>query len=346
MTLFPVLAQAATFGEKLVDPAFALNYLINALVLGALYALLAMGLVIVFKATQVLNFAHGAVSAMGAWFAYLFALKLNVPGRFFSDDHWLNVASDGYWSGKVVTWMVSLAIALLTAALLGYILERLFIEPMVGEPIFSVAIITLGIDIALRTVYGDLIGSVAKQVGDPWGFGLWKIPVGDKTVFLPYTEPTIVVIAIVAAVLLWRFFRSKMGVAMRATSFDQEAAMAMGIPVRRVFGVAWMIGAALAALAGTLYATGPRAIGVSGALPFVVFRAFPVIIIGGLDSILGAAIAGFFVAGIQQFVSMYAVGLSGVLGSGFGELVPYVLMMVMLLFRPYGLLGTPEVRRV
>ncbi len=346
MTLFPVLAQAASFGEKLFDPAFALNYLINALVLGALYALLAMGLVIVFKATQVLNFAHGAISAMGAWFAYLFALKLNVPGRFFADDHWLNVAADGYWSGKVVSWLVSLLIALLAAALLGYILERLFIEPMVGEPIFAVAIITLGIDVALRTVFDDLVGPASKQVGDPWGFGLWKIAIGDKTVFLPYTEPTIVVIALLAAFVLWRFFRSKTGVAMRATAFDQEAAMAMGIPVRRIFGVAWMIGAALAALAGSLYATGPRAIGVGTALPFVVFRAFPVIIIGGLDSIVGAAVAGFLVAAVQQFTAMYISNLSSVMGSGFPELVPYVLMMVMLLFKPYGLFGTPEVRRV
>lgn len=346
MTFFPVLAQAATFTEKLVDPAFALNFLINALVLGALYALLAMGLVIVFKATQVLNFAHGAIAAMGAWFSYMWALKLNVPGRFFAADHWLNTASDSYFSGKVVGWFIALALALVTAALLGWILERLFIEPMVGEPIFSVAIITLGIDVALRTVYNDLVGSVSKQVGDPWGFGLWKIPVGDKTVFLPYTEPTIVVIAVLAALALAWFFRTKTGVAMRATAFDQEAAQAMGIPVRRIFGLAWIIGSALAGLAGILYATGPRAIGVSTTLPFVVFRAFPVIIIGGLDSIVGAAIAGFFVAGIQQFLSMYLVGISGVLGSGFGEVVPYVLMMIMLLFRPYGFFGTEEVRRV
>ncbi len=145
-----VLAQVGSgFLDRLADPVVFGNFIIRALVLGALYALLAMGFVIIFKATQVLNFAHGTVAASGAYLTFVFAVKFKIPGRFFADDAWINTPSDGFWSGQVVRWAFGLFLSVLAAAALGYILERLFIEPMVGEPIFAVAIITLGIEISL-----------------------------------------------------------------------------------------------------------------------------------------------------------------------------------------------------
>ncbi len=341
-----MIAQVPGFLDRITDPIVGGNFIIRALVLGALYALLAMGFVIIFKATQVLNFAHGTIAAAGAYLTFAVSVKFDIPGRFFADDAWINTASSGFWSGKVVAWFIALTIAAAAAGLLGYLLERLFIEPMVGEPIFAVAIITLGIEISLRTIYSDFVGAVDRQVGDPWQLGSWQIPVGDGSVTLLYTQPAIVAVAIFSAVALAFFFRSKLGVAMRATALDQEAAMVQGIPVRRVFALAWVIGGILAAIVGTMAAAAPCPCGATKGLPFFAFRAFPAVIVGGLDSVVGAAIGGFIVALAEEFAGAYLGSYSNVLGSGFSAVVPYLLMMLVLVFRPYGLFGTAEVRRV
>ncbi len=341
-----VLAQTPTFLERLGDPFTGANFLINFLVLGALYSLLAIGFVITFKATQVLNFAHGAIAALGAYFTFLVAVEWDIPGRFFAADHPINSPSEAFLSWELFGWLVSLFLALLVAAALGWVLERLFIEPMVGEPLFSVAIITLGLEIMLRTLYNDAIGVVDKQVGDPFLFKSWQIPIGDQSVTLLYSQPFIVLFAIVSGAVLAWFFRTRTGVAMRATAFDQEAAMVQGIPVNRIFAVAWMIAAVLAGIAGTMFALAPCPCGATPVLPFIAFRALPAVVVGGLDSITGAVVGGFLVAFIEIFLGTYFGFLSEYVGSGFGAVVPYVVMFVFLIFKPYGLFGTEEIRRV
>jgi branched-chain amino acid transport system permease protein len=133
---------------------------------------------------------------------------------------------------------------------------------------------------------------------------------------------------------------------MQATAFDQEAAQAQGIDVGRIFAVAWAIGAMLAAVAGIFSSMAPRAPGVSNTTAFVVFRAFPAIIIGGLDSVFGAVIGGFLVGIAEVVIGTYTAGFTHILGVGFGGIVPYILMLVFLIVRPYGLFGTEEIRRV
>jgi branched-chain amino acid transport system permease protein len=165
-------------------------------------------------------------------------------------------------------------------------------------------------------------------------------------VFINQTQIVTVGVAVVCFLLVAWFFRSRLGVAMRATAFDQEAAQAQGINVGRIFAMAWAIGAALAAVAGIFSSMAPRAAGVSNTTAFVVFRAFPAIIIGGLDSVMGAVVGGFLVGIAEMVIGTYATGYSNVLGVGFGGVVPYLLMLVFLLFRPYGLFGTQEIRRV
>lgn len=343
-----IVAQTAgpTFVEKLTDAFTGANFLINFLVLGALYSLLAIGFVIVFKATQVLNFAHGAIAALGAYFTFVVVVNLDVPGRWFPEDSVFNTPSESFLSGRLVTWLIGLTLAMAVAAALGWLLERLFIEPMVGEPLFSVAIITLGLEIATRTVYRDFIGVIDKQVGDPFQFQSWSIPVGERSVTLLYSQPAIVLLAVVAGISLWWFFRSKLGVAMQATAFDQEAAMVQGIPVNRIFALSWMIAAVLAGLAGTFFALAPCPCGAGQALPFIAFRALPAVVVGGLDSIPGAVAGGFIVAFIEIFFGTYLGFLTPFIGSGFGEVIPYVVMFVFLIFKPYGLFGTEEIRRV
>ncbi len=307
-----------------------LNALINGVALGAVYALLALGFVIIFKATQVVNFAHGSLAAVGAFLVASFATVLNVPGRFMpAAPLWLR-------------WSLSALCALVAAAIFGLVVERIFIRPMVGEPLFSVAIITIGADIVIRTINDDFIGQGARSLGDP--FGINVVQVGNLRI--NQSQLATVGVAIVCFLLVAWFFRSRMGVAMRATAFDQEAAQAQGINVGRIFAIAWAIGAVLAAVAGVFSSLAPRANGVSNSTAFVVFRAFPAVIIGGLDSVLGAVVGGFLVGIAEAVIGTYSAPYANVLGVGFGSVVPYLLMLIFLLFRPYGLFGTQEIRRV
>ncbi|HKX74005.1 MAG TPA: branched-chain amino acid ABC transporter permease [Acidimicrobiia bacterium] len=307
-----------------------LNALINGVALGAVYALLALGFVIIFKATQVVNFAHGSLAAVGAFLTAALATIYQFPGRLIPEaPAWLR-------------WSLSAIFAVAAAAVVGLIVERLFIRPMVGEPLFSVAIITIGADIVIRTINDDFVGQGARSLGDPWGLSV--VVWGNQRI--NQTQLVTIGVAVLCFLLIAWFFRSRLGVAMRATAFDQEAAQAQGINVGRIFAVAWAIGAALAAVAGIFSSVLPRAAGVSNTTAFVVFRAFPAVIIGGLDSVIGAVVAGFLV-GIAEFViGTYSAGYSSVLGVGFGSVVPYLLMLIFLLFRPYGLFGTEEIRRV
>ena len=305
------------------------NALTSGIALGAIYALLALGFVIIFKATQVVNFAHGAIAALGAYFVVYFAVVLNVPGR------WMGGAPD--W----LSWSLSALIAVLVTALIGIVIERLTIRPMIGEPLFAVAMITLGLDLIIRTITNDLMDNAIQGLGDPWGTALYEI--GPLRV--AHTQVVTVGVLIAAVLMLIVFFRSRTGVAVRATAFDQEAAMAQGISVGKVFAIAWAIGAALAAIGGIFSSVAPRAAGVSPMTAFIAFRAFPVVIIGGLDSIAGAIIAGLLVGVAEVFAAVYLGSVSW-LGAGFSGIVPWLLMMVVLIVKPYGLFGTEEIRRV
>ena len=156
------------------------------------------------------------------------------------------------------------------------------------------------------------------------------------------------IVTILTLIGIALFFRSRYGMAMRATAFDQEAAMAQGISAGRIFAMAWAIGAGLAALAGIFSSVYPRsALGVSGTTAFFAFRALPAIVIGGLDSITGAVLGGFIVGLAESYAGVYLTGATwSFLGVGFAGVMPYIVMLVVLLIRPYGLFGTEEIRRV
>ena len=225
---------------------------------------------------------------------------------------------------------------------MGLIIELLFIRPMIGEPLFSVAIITLGIDAVLRTITNDLIGTDQVSLGQPLGIAAFKL----GNVPVPHTQVATVVVAILALAAIALFFKSRTGVAMRATAFDQESAMAQGISVGRIFGLSWIIGAALAGIAGVFVSIYPRSAGVGFTTAFIALRALPIIVIGGLDSIIGAVVAGFGVGLFEVGAGVYLSQYSSVIGNGFSTIVPYLLMLIVLFIRPHGLFGTEEIRRV
>ncbi len=297
--------------------------------LGSIYALLGMGLVIIFKATQVLNFAHGALTAAGAYLVAAFGSIFNIPGR------WMPSAPD--W----LSWGLSVVMALAAAAVLGIVVERLFIRPMVGEEMFAVALVTLGIDIALRNITNDIIGTDSRPLGDPWGTQILDL----GWVTMAYSEVAQFATSLIVVGLVALFFRSRTGIAMRATAFDQEAARAQGINVGRIFATAWAIGAVLAAIAGLFISVFPRrSAGVDAETAFFVFRAYPVVILGGLDSVVGAILGGFII-GLAESAAVSYLQFE-FLGAGFGGIVSYIVMLIVLIVRPYGIFGTEEIRRV
>ncbi len=315
---------AITVVEKFVQT------LAKGLAQGSLYALVALGFVLIFKATQTVNFAQGAIALIGAWFASLLLVDWRIPGRWLGDNEY-------------VVWIGAILLAMLMTAGLGLIIERLAIRPMIGEPLFSIAVITLGIEAVLRTIGFDAVNLNPRSLTFPWGFDGFNM----GAAFIAWTYVAIYIATGIAFVAMLYFFRTRLGIAMRAVAFDQEAALANGISVGKVFAVAWAVSAALAALAGVLSSGAPIGTGVASAgITGLAFRALPAVILGGLDSVLGALVGGLLIGCAEVFSGEYLADYTDVLGNGYSLIVPYVVMLLVLLIRPYGLFGTPEIRRV
>ncbi len=283
---------------------------------GAAYALIAVGFVIIYKATSVISFAQPALMAAGATAVAL------LTGQ----------AGLGFYTAVVV--------AVVGAALLGAGVERTVLRPMVGKPVFILAIITLGLDVVIRNVTNRFIGFNVRPMNDPWGL--------DRTTLLGITIQhrhlaALVTTAVLLAALYAFFQYSRTGLAMRAAAIDQEASQAQGVNVGTVFGLSWAFAAALAAIAGVFIGAGST---VDQQTWVVGLKALPAIILGGLDSVVGAVVGGLAVGVVEALFATYQGTYMPWLGSNFSIVAPYVLMLMVLLVRPYGLFGTPEVQRV
>jgi branched-chain amino acid transport system permease protein len=292
-----------------------LEAVIRGLGRGSIYALLALGFVIIFKATRVISFAQPAFMLAGA------VLVTFLVGPL------------GFWG--------ALLAATLLTALLALGVERSAVRPMVGRPAFVVAIITLGVDIAVRVVVNAFLGINVRQVDDPWG--LKTVQLAGLRVEQRHIAVLLTTTVLVAG--LFAYFRyTRMGLAMRAASYDQEAALAQGVSVGSVFAVSWAMAGGLAAVAGTFVAAGEN---VDGLMWRIALVALPVIILGGLDSLPGAVVGGLLVGVLQELAANYQNEYAPAwLGENVSIITPYVVMLLVLLVKPYGLFGTREVERV
>jgi branched-chain amino acid transport system permease protein len=291
--------------------------LVRGLGIGSTYALLAVGFVIIYRATGVINFAQPALMILGAYATSVLATSVGLP------------------------FPLAVVAAMAVLALVGLATERVALRPMVGKQPFAAAMVTVGVFIVLFVVAHRLIGAQVRTVGDPWGLERTSI-LGVGVAQVDVAKIVISMLAIGAVGLF--LARSRLGLAMRATSMDQEVALAQGVNVGRMFGLAWAISAALAALAGMLIGT--AAGGFDAILALVALKALPVIIVGGLDSIKGAVYAGLFIGVAEALTRTYQPQYAAWLGANFDVVVPYVIMIIVLVFRPYGLFGTREVERV
>ena len=292
---------------------FFLETLFGGLMAGMLYSLIALGFVLIYKATDAINFAQGEF-VMFAGFIAAFAA-----------------------AGAGLDFWVSAAISIVGMIALGFGLERVVLRPLIGRPVIAVVMATIGLAAVLRGVAVLAFGAGTKAI---------VMPVGDEPIFLgPVMLPPVQLVGagisiVFLAAFSWFFLKSRIGIAMRAVADSQQVAMAMGINVRRYFALAWAMAGIVSALGGIVWGA---MLGIDNQLALVGLKVFPVVILGGLDSILGAVVGGLIVGVVENLAAGY---FDPYVGGGTKDFAPYVLMILVLMVRPEGIFGRRRIERV
>lgn len=289
--------------------SFFSGLVVSGLVVGTMYGLMAMGFAIIFKVSRVVNFALGEVMMLIAYIAYSIAVRSagNVPIVII---------------GAVVAAMV-----------LGALLERLVIRPMVGQPIFATVLMTIALAVLLRSLISLIWGTDPMRLPAMEGGN----PVEVLGTSLVPAQFVLIIVYLLACVAIWAFLRySVLGIAMRAAATDPTVTMLMGLSVSRLYRIGWVIASLLAGFAGVLFAS-IHHVGLD--MGHVGIQAFPATILGGLDSILGSALGGLVIGVVENLASGY-------IGSGYREVAGFAIILVVLMLRPHGLFGEEEIERV
>ncbi len=290
---------------------FFIQLLIGGLSVGFLYGLSAMGFVMIFKSSSVLNFAHGELLAMGGYFFLAFVSWAKLP------------------------ILLAFLLTLLGCFLLGILIERIFLRPLIGEPLIFVIMLTVG----LAAMFKGLILLV-------WGGNLYTYPdflpaalgLHWGVVRIPPVYGATLIIGTLFLILFGLFFKySSQGIYMRSVADNQRAALSLGVHVKRVFALSWAIAALVAGMSGMVLGI------INGVnvhdLSAIGLKVFPVVILGGLDSIGGAIIGGIIIGLLETFTGGY-------LSPSLRDVVPYIVLVLILLMKPYGLFGLKEIERV
>lgn len=299
--------------------------LIIGLVVGSLYALVAIGFVMIYKASQVVNFAQGEMVMLGGYLAVVMVLNYELP------------------------LAVAFPLTLIIGALLGLAIERGMLRPLIGKPVVAVVMATIGLAAVIRGLVATLWDPTTKavpqlQIGPFSPFSTDTIRILDTPVArIDLWSLSFAVVFIAALSAFFKFTRT--GIAMQAVADDQRAALSMGISVRRVFAITWAIALVVAAVGGIMW--GARQ-GVDLNLAFVGLLVFPAVILGGLESLTGAIAGGIIIGLVQNFTGAYInpwLQETGV-GGGFEGVVPFLVLIVILMIRPHGLFGREHIERV
>ena len=288
-----------------------LRTVLSGISIGCVYGLVALGFVLIFKATEVINFAQGELLMLGAFISYSLVTMLNFP----------------YWAAMLVTVVVM--------GLFGALLERTVLRSLVGEPVYAIVIVTIGIAFFLRSVVSMVPGWGTDTYGFRTPFTDRLVRSGDLVISWEYIA--IVLITTVLIFVLFAFFRyTRVGTAMRATSQNQLAAVYMGISVTRVFSLTWTIAAALGGIGGILLA--PITF-VHMNMGFIGLKAFPAAVLGGLGSLPGAIVGGLIIGVTESLAGFY-------LPEGWKDVAAWIILIGVLVIRPQGLFGIQEKKKV
>lgn len=283
---------------------------VSGIALGCVYGLIALGFVLIYKATEVVNFAQGDLMMLGGFFAFTF----------------ITMAGLNYWLGFLLS-VISMAIV----AMIG---ERILVRPILGNPQFSIVMATIGLGYFLRSVAGMIWGTDDLKIQTPFSDGVLKI--GDLVI--AHDKLSIIVATLILSLALYLFFnKTRLGTAMRATSENMLAAYYMGIPVKRVVSLVWAIAAAVATCAGILLA--PITFIHSNVGLALGLKAFPAAVLGGFGSIPGALVGGVIIGVIESLAGFY-------LPEGWKDAAPYLVLLTVLMVRPEGLFGAYLAKKV
>lgn len=289
--------------------------IINGLSLGAIYALIALGFVMIFKATHVLNFAHGSVLLLGAF----------VVGTTHDEI--------GFW--------LALLFGILAAALAAVVIDVVIMRRVRAADLGTLAILTLGVDVLMLTELTRQMGTSTLTTGAPWGTDT----VALAGAAIPLSRVIAFLVTVVVVAVLWAVFKfTASGIAMRAAAADGGTAALMGISLNRVAATAWGVAGALAAVAGIFLTSFPSP-GISPTVGLVALAAIPAWVLGGFDSFPGAVVGGLIIGVVTTLSAGYQGDLL-FLGRDLAAVTPYAVMLLVLLIRPSGLFGTKEVARV
>jgi Branched-chain amino acid ABC-type transport system, permease components len=292
-----------------------LQILAGGISLGCVFALLALGFVIVSKSTGVFNLAQGGFVVLGAYLTYALRQQAGLP------------------------FYVAALLAIVAVAIFAAVLEAVAVHKVANKNLYTPILVTFGLLIMIPPIASAFWGTIQLTLGDPWGLDV--IYIGEVSITVRNVAVMLVTLVVVG--LFGLFFRyTRLGLAMQATALDPEAALAQGVSDRLVHRLSWAIAGALGAFGGIMLATA-AGVGLGPGLEEYALLALPVIILGGIESPLGAVIGGLIVGIIQQFAVVYA---GERFGAGFEEVVPYLLMIAIMLVRPQGLFGTRKVRRI
>jgi branched-chain amino acid transport system permease protein len=290
-----------------------LNYLINGTLTGLLYALIAMGFVVIYRASRVFNFAQGELVVFGGYMVWWTIIRLGLP----------------MWIG--------LPIAFASSAIFGLLIERIFFSKLAGESIFSMVMVTIGLLILIRGVVLVMFGPEMRAF--PIIFPLEPIIVGELLISRAMLYGGLLTI-LIGVGFAWFFNRTRAGLSMTAVAEDHQVAMSMGISVQRSIAIAWMLGAVLSTFGAMVYLSG-RSINMESS--DIGMAALPVALLAGLESLGGLLLAGVLVGVTQSLASAY---LDPIVGGALGSVFPFIIMLVMLLIRPTGLFGWKTIERV
>jgi branched-chain amino acid transport system permease protein len=287
--------------------------LVSGLAVGGVYGLIALGFVLIYKATSVLNLATGEFMTLGAFVCLSVMTQVDAP------------------------FYLALPVTIVFAAILGIALERVVLRPLIGEPIIAVIMVTIGLASILR--------GLTHMIWSPQFRSFPQIfppqPLDLKYAIVPSGLLWGFIFAIVCTIIFTLIFKyTRTGLAMRATASNQQAALSMGVSVKRVFALSWSFAAITAAIGGVIIG---NISGISIHLGHIGLKVLSVIILGGLDSVVGAIVGGFIIGILENFSGVY---LDQYLGGGTKEVVPFIILVIVIMIRPYGIFGKELIERV
>lgn len=287
--------------------------IVSGLAAGGVYGLIALGFVLIYKATSILNLATGEFMTLGAFVCLSVMTQIAAP------------------------FYIAFVVTIVFAAVLGIVIERVVLRPLIGEPIIAVIMVTIGLASIIRGL-SHMIWSPEYRTfpqifpPEPLDLGFAIVPSGLLWGFI------FAVVCTAIFTLIFRYTRT--GLAMRATAANQQAALSMGISVKRVFALSWSLAAITAGIGGIIIG---NISGISIHLGHIGLKVLSVIILGGLDSIVGAIIGGFIIGILENFAGVF---LDSIFGGGVKEVVPFVILVIIIMIRPYGIFGKAIIERV